>query len=221
MKRILVSPSILSCKFARLEQEIKEVEKAGADLIHVDVMDGHFVPNITIGPLIVQAVKEVSSVPLDVHLMIENPATYVADFAEAGADIITFHAETDNHIFRTIDHIKSLGKKAGVSLNPSTPESVLKYIIDVVDMILIMTVNPGFGGQKYIASMEAKIERTRDMIEKSGRDINLEVDGGIKAANAARVVAAGANVLVMGTEIFHSPDYGKKILEVREAIAAA
>jgi ribulose-phosphate 3-epimerase len=221
MKRILVSPSILSCKFSRLEQEIKEVEKAGADLIHVDVMDGHFVPNITIGPLIVRAVKEVSSVPLDVHLMIENPAMYVADFADAGADIITFHAEADNHIFRTIDHIKSLGKKAGVSLNPSTPESVLKYIVEVVDMILIMTVNPGFGGQKYIAPMETKIEKTREMIEASGRDINLEVDGGIKAANAARVVAAGADVLVMGTEIFHSPDYKKKFLEIREAIAAA
>lgn len=221
MSRILVAPSILSCKFSALEREIKDVEKAGADLIHVDVMDGHFVPNITIGPLIVKAVKEVSSVPLDVHLMIENPSMYVADFAEAGADIITLHVETDNHIFRTIDHIKSLGKKAGVSLNPSTPETVLKYLIDVVDMILIMTVNPGFGGQKYIASMEAKITKTREMMVASGRAIDLEVDGGVKASNAARVVAAGANVLVMGTEIFHSLDYGKKFLEIREAIAAA
>jgi len=221
MSRILVAPSILSCKFSALEREIKDVEKAGADLIHVDVMDGHFVPNITIGPLIVRAVKEVSSVPLDVHLMIENPAMYVSDFVEAGADIITFHVEADNHIFRTIDHIKSLGKRAGVSLNPSTPETALKYIINVVDMVLIMSVNPGFGGQKYIASMEEKITRTREMIKASGREIDLEVDGGVKASNAARVVAAGANVLVMGTEIFHSPDYGKKFVEVREAIAGA
>ena len=143
------------------------MEKAGADLIHVDVMDGHFVPNITIGPLVVEAVKKVASAPLDVHLMIENPAQYAADFIKAGGDIITIHAETDNHMFRTIDVIKSLGKKAGVSLNPSTPETVLKYLMGVIDMVLIMTVNPGFGGQKYIASMEAKITHTRRMIEES------------------------------------------------------
>ncbi|MDR2018719.1 MAG: ribulose-phosphate 3-epimerase [Syntrophobacterales bacterium] len=221
MGRILIAPSILSCKFSTLGQEIREVEKAGADLIHVDVMDGHFVPNITIGPLIVEAAKEVSSVPLDVHLMIENPAMHVDNFAEAGADIITIHAEADNHVFRTIDRIKSLGKKAGISLNPSTPESTLEYVIHIVDMVLIMTVNPGFGGQAYIASMEAKIEETRKIIEASGRDIDIEVDGGIKAANAARVVAAGANILVMGVEIFHSGDYRKKFLEIRNSIAAA
>ncbi len=218
MKKILIAPSILSCKFSKLGQEIREVEKAGADLIHVDVMDGHFVPNITIGPLVVRAVKEVSSIPLDVHLMIANPGKYVADFIEAGADIITLHVETDDHIFRTIDEIKSFGKKAGVSINPSTPEDTLKYIIDVVDMILVMTVNPGFGGQKYIHSMEPKIRRTRQMIEESGREIDLEADGGIKAQNVKQVVDAGANVLVMGTEIFHSEDYAAKIQEIRKVI---
>ncbi len=218
MKKILIAPSILSCKFSKLGQEIKDVEKAGADLIHIDVMDGHFVPNITIGPLIVEAVKSVSTVPLDVHLMIENPGKYVDSFIQAGADIITLHAETDNHLLRTIDEIKSFGKKAGVSLNPSTPETALKYIINVVDMVLIMTVNPGFGGQKYIHAMEAKIEKTREMIEDSGRHVDLEVDGGIKAQNAKRVVEAGGNILVMGTEIFHSGDYKKKILEIRRVL---
>ncbi|MBA4418213.1 MAG: ribulose-phosphate 3-epimerase [Syntrophus sp. (in: bacteria)] len=218
MKKTLIAPSILSCKFSKLGQEIKDVEKAGADLIHIDVMDGHFVPNITIGPLIVEAVKGVSSIPLDVHLMIEHPERYVNDFIKAGADIITLHIETDSHIFRTIDEIKSFGKKAGVSLNPSTPESTLKYIINVVDMVLIMTVNPGFGGQKYISSMEQKIEKTREMIEETGRVIDLEVDGGVKAQNAKRVVDAGANIIVMGTEVFHAEDYGKKIREIRKLI---
>jgi ribulose-phosphate 3-epimerase len=218
MTNIRISPSILSCDFSRLGQEIRDVEKAGADLIHVDVMDGHFVPNITIGPIVVKAVKAASSVPLDVHLMIENPEKYVGDFIEAGADILTLHVEADRHIFRTIDEIKSSGRKAGVSLNPGTPEDVLKYIIDVVDMVLIMTVNPGFGGQKYIHSMEQKIERTRKMIDETGRDVDLEVDGGIKALNAKRVVDAGADILVMGTEIFHSGDYEKKMAEVRKAI---
>ena len=218
MTKTLIAPSILSCKFTKLGQEIRDVEKAGADLIHIDVMDGHFVPNITIGPLIVRAVKEVSRIPLDVHLMIENPAQYVTEFIEAGADIVTVHVETDPHIFRTIDLIKSFGKKAGVSLNPSTPEGAVRYLIEVVDMVLIMTVNPGFGGQKYIRSVEQKIEKTREMIEETGRAIDLEVDGGIKVQNAARVVSLGANVLVMGTEIFHSGDYRKKIEDVRKAI---
>lgn len=218
MTKILIAPSILSCKFSKLGKEIKDVEKAGADLIHVDVMDGHFVPNITIGPLIVEAVKEASSVPLDVHLMIENPSKYVGDFIKAGADIITIHTEADTHIFRTIDEVKSAGKKAGVALNPSTPETVLKYTINVVDMVVIMTVNPGFGGQKYIHSMEKKIGKTREMIEETGRKINLEVDGGVKAQNAKRVVDAGADILVMGTEIFHSNDYKKKMAEIRQAI---
>jgi ribulose-phosphate 3-epimerase len=215
---IQIAPSILACNFLRLEQEITAVEKAGADLIHVDVMDGHFVPNLTIGPLIVEAVKRISTSPLDVHLMIDNPDRFVTAFARAGADIVTVHAEADMHLLRTMDLIKSQGKRAGVSLNPSTPLSMIEYALDQMDLLLIMTVNPGFGGQRYIASMETKIARARDMIKSSGREIDLEVDGGVKASNARRVVEAGANILVMGTEIFHSKDYGKKIREIRAGL---
>jgi ribulose-phosphate 3-epimerase len=221
MKRVQIAPSILSCDFVRLGDEIRAVEAAGADLVHVDVMDGHFVPNITIGPLVVKAIKRMNTKPLDVHLMIANPSAFVADFAEAGADIITFHAETDNHMLRTIDFIKSHGKKAGVSLNPATPIDFLEYLLDEVDMILIMTVNPGFGGQKYIPAMGEKIRAVRSMIERSGRDIALEVDGGIKASNARMVVDAGANVLVMGTEIFGSANYRDKFAEIWRNLADA
>jgi ribulose-phosphate 3-epimerase len=181
-------------------------------------MDGHFVPNITIGPLIVRAVKKSATIPLDVHLMIEHPERYVADFIEGGADIVTIHAEADKHMLRTIDVIKSLGKKAGISLNPSTPEEEIKYVFDVIDMVLIMTVNPGFGGQKYMESMERKIRKIREMIDNSGRSIDLEVDGGLKAQNAYRAVEAGADILVMGTEIFQSGNYAEKMAQVRKAI---
>ena len=218
MNDILIAPSILSCDFLRLGQEVQDVEDAGADLIHVDVMDGHFVPNITIGPLFVEALRRINRKPLDVHLMIANPGQFVPEFARAGADIITFHAETDNHIYRTLDTIKESGARAGISFNPATPLAVLPHIIHIVDLICIMTVNPGFGGQKYISAMAPKITEARGMIEKSGRYIDLEVDGGIKASNAAEVVKAGANMLVMGTEIFHSGDYRKKIEEVRGTI---
>ena len=218
MKNIRIAPSILSCDFLRLGSEIEDVEKAGADLIHIDVMDGHFVPNITIGPLFVSAIKKIATRPLDVHLMIDNPAAFVDDFAAGGADIITIHAEADHHLLRTLDYIKSKGKKAGLSLNPSTPLSALDHAIHLVDLILIMTVNPGFGGQAYIPFMDEKIRETRKRIDKSGRDIALEVDGGVKAANAAEVTKAGADVLVMGTEIFHCKDYGAKIAEIRSKI---
>jgi len=218
MNKIQIAPSILSCNFLELGKEIEDVEKAGADLIHIDVMDGHFVPNITIGPLIVEAIKKIASKPLDVHLMIKNPSKFVQDFIAKGADIITVHAEADKHLFRTLDVIKSSGKKAGVSLNPSTPLAFLDHVIHIVDLIVIMTVNPGFGGQAYIPSMEEKIRNTRKMIQKSGRKIDLEVDGGLKADNAKKVVQAGGNILVMGTEIFHSKDYKKKIQEVRKKI---
>jgi ribulose-phosphate 3-epimerase len=218
MNKIQIAPSILSCNFLELGKEIKDVENAGADLIHIDVMDGHFVPNITIGPLIVEAIKKIASKPLDVHLMIDNPGAFVNDFAVKGADIVTIHAEADNHLMRTLDLIKSAGKKAGISLNPSTPLNILDHVIHIVDLILIMTVNPGFGGQAYIPSMEEKIRNTRKMIEKEGRKIDLEVDGGIKADNAKKVVQAGANVIVMGTEVFHSKDYKKKIQEVCKKI---
>lgn len=220
MNKIQIAPSILSCNFLELGKEIEDVEKAGADLIHIDVMDGHFVPNITIGPLIVEAIKGIALKPLDVHLMIKNPSKFVQDFIAKGADILTIHAEADKHLFRTLEVIKSSGKKAGVSLNPSTPLAFLDHVIHIVDLIVIMTVNPGFGGQAYIPSMEEKIRNTRKMIEKTGRKIDLEVDGGLKADNARKVVRAGANVLVMGTEIFHSKDYKKKIQEVRKKIGS-
>jgi ribulose-phosphate 3-epimerase len=220
MNKIRIAPSILSCDFLELGKEIKDVEKAGADLIHIDVMDGHFVPNITIGPLFVEAIKKIATKPLDVHLMIDNPGAFVSDFAVKGADIITIHAEADNHLFRTLELIKSSGKKAGVSLNPSTPLAVLDHVIHIVDLILIMTVNPGFGGQAYIPSMEEKIRNTRKMIDKTGREIDLEVDGGIKADNVKQVVEAGGDMIVMGTEIFHSKDYIKKIQEVRKKIGS-
>jgi ribulose-phosphate 3-epimerase len=220
MNKIRIAPSILSCNFLELGKEIKDVEKAGADLIHIDVMDGHFVPNITIGPLFVEAIKKIATKPLDVHLMIDNPGAFFNDFAVKGADIITIHAEADNHLFRTLEVIKSSGKKAGVSLNPSTPLAFLDHVIHIVDLILIMTVNPGFGGQAYIPSMEEKIRNTKKMIDKTGRKIDLEVDGGIKADNVKQVVEAGGDMIVMGTEIFKSKDYRKKIQEVRKQIGS-
>jgi ribulose-phosphate 3-epimerase len=210
-----IAPSILSSDFSNLGAEIRAVEAAGVDLIHVDVMDGHFVPNITIGPLIVEAVRPVTSLPLDVHLMIENPEYFVPVFSQVGADIITVHVETGYHLFRTIDLIKQHGKKAGISLNPATPLDTVKHLIRVIDLLLIMTVNPGFGGQAFITSMDEKIREAKKMIDASGREIDLEVDGGIKAGNARTVVEAGANILVMGSEIFESPDYAEKIREIR------
>lgn len=213
-----IAPSILSADFSSLAAEIRSVETAGADWIHVDVMDGHFVPNITIGPLIVGAVRPVTSLPLDVHLMIENPEFFVPVFSEAGADVITVHVETGYHLFRTVDLIKQHGKKAGIALNPATPLTAVKHLMQVIDLLLVMTVNPGFGGQAFITSMNEKIREARKMIDSSGRAIDLEVDGGIKAGNARAVTEAGAEILVMGSEIFGSPDYVDKIREIRAAI---
>jgi len=216
---ILIAPSILSADFRKLESEIRAADEAGADLFHVDVMDGHFVPNITIGPMIVEAVRKATTLQLDVHLMIDNPAAFVESFAHAGADIITIHAEADNHLFRTVDAIRSLGKKAGVALNPSTPLTAVEYLIGEIDLLLIMTVNPGFGGQSYITAMNNKIRAARSMITDSGRSVLLAVDGGIKARNARLVADHGADLLVMGTEIFHSGNYREKMREVRQVLS--
>lgn len=199
---IRIAPSILSADFARLGEEVAAISKAGADFVHVDVMDGHFVPNITIGPEVVRAVKRHTQLPLDVHLMISDPAKYIPLFAEAGADIITVHAEATPHLDRAIAQIKATGKKAGATICPSTHESALEYVMGEVDLILLMTVNPGFGGQSFIRSQLKKIENVRTMIKASGRDIMLEVDGGINKATAKEAIAAGADVLVAGSAVF-------------------
>jgi ribulose-phosphate 3-epimerase len=213
MKKI--APSILSADFSRLGDEIRAVEAAGADYIHIDVMDGHFVPNITIGPLIVQAASRVTSLPLDVHLMIENPDRYIPDFAAAGADIIVVHAEAVHHLHRTVQLIKSLGKKAGVALNPATPLNVLDYVIADLDLVLLMTVNPGFGGQSFIEACLPKIQALRAMLDRRGGEAELEVDGGVKASNIARIAHAGADVFVAGSAVFGSPDYAATIAEMK------
>lgn len=199
---VRIAPSILSADFARLGEEVRAISAAGADWIHVDVMDGHFVPNITIGPAVVKALRPHSPLPFDVHLMISPVDLYLEAFAEAGADILTVHPEAGPHLHRTIQRIKALGKKAGVSLNPASPVELVEEVLGDIDLILVMSVNPGFGGQSFITSQLKKIERLRRMIDDSGRSIDLEVDGGVDANNAAAVVAAGANVLVAGTASF-------------------
>ena len=212
---IKIAPSILSADFARLGEEVQAVTRAGADYIHVDVMDGHFVPNLTIGPLVVEAVRKVTDLPLDVHLMIEAPDRYIADFASAGADLITVHQEAVPHLHRTVQLIKSLGKRAGVSINPATPASTLDVILDELDLVLVMTVNPGFGGQGFIASGLAKIAALRREIDRRGLTVELEVDGGVKIANIGRIAAAGADVFVAGSAVFGSADYAATIGELR------
>ncbi len=216
-----ISPSILSADFTKLGEEIMAVEKAGADYIHIDVMDGHFVPNITIGPFIVKAVKKIAKLPLDVHLMINNPDNYLDEFIKAGSDILTVHAEAAPHLNRTINHIKKSGIKAGVSLNPSTPLSALDYILEYVDMVLIMSVNPGFGGQTFIENTIQKIEAVHNLITKNNYDIELNVDGGINVNNIEKIAKAGANVFVSGSGIYGTTDYKQTISLMKDLISKA
>ena len=218
-KNIKIAPSILSADFTRLGQDVRMVEDAGADLIHIDVMDGHFVPNITIGPLVCASLKPIARVPLDVHLMIENPDLYAPEFIKAGASIVTIHVEATKHLHRSVHLTKSLGAKVGVALNPATPLTALDFILPDLDMVLLMTVNPGFAAQAFIPAVLDKIVSLREHCKKEGLDIDIEVDGGINAETAKLVVDAGANVLVAGNAIFKAKDPMAALGEIRKAVS--
>lgn len=213
---IKLAPSILSADFARLLEDVKKVEKAGCEYLHIDVMDGHFVPNITLGPAIVKSLRKDVNMVFDAHLMIENPDNYIKEFADAGCDIIVVHQEACTHLHRTIQNIKSHGVKAGVALNPATPIETIKYVLEDVDMVLLMSVNPGFGGQSYIPVVTKKIKELRALIDEMGLDIDIEVDGGVKPSNISEVVNAGANVIVAGSAIFNASDIDEAVKSLRE-----
>jgi ribulose-phosphate 3-epimerase len=213
-----IAPSILSADFMRLGDEIRAAEEAGAELVHVDVMDGHFVPNITIGPMFVEGIRKITKLPIDVHLMISDPDKYAHDFASAGSDYITVHAEATMHLHRSVQCIKEEGVKAGVSLNPATPLCSLDYILSDIELVLIMSVNPGFGGQKFIPSALEKIRKLKDTITERNFSVLIEVDGGVKIENAAKITRAGADILVMGSAFFGSGDYSAFIKKLREEL---
>jgi ribulose-phosphate 3-epimerase len=215
---LVIAPSILSADFSRLGSEIERAEQASADWIHVDVMDGHYVPNLTIGAPVVKSLGKMTKIPLDVHLMISDPDRYLEDFAEAGSTYITVHVEACVHLQRTLSHIRKIGKKAGVALNPATPPETLRYVIEDVDLILIMTVNPGFGGQKFISEVVPKISAVREMFDQAGKpDVHISVDGGINPETAKIVTAAGANVLVAGSSIYGAKDIRQAIADLRNS----
>jgi ribulose-phosphate 3-epimerase len=216
---VRIAPSILSADFGRLAEEVKAAEAAGADLIHVDVMDGRFVPNLTIGPVVVAAVRAATKLPLDVHLMIVEPERYLDDFRKAGADILTVHVEACPHLHRTLQHIRGTGAKASVALNPATPLSSVEWVLEDLSMVLLMSVNPGFGGQSYIPQVTRKIRELHEILRAAGLDVDIEVDGGLKPQNIAEVSAAGANVFVAGSAVFDSPDYAVAIRDLRTGAA--
>jgi ribulose-phosphate 3-epimerase len=212
---VKIAPSILSADFSKLENEIKKVEQAGADLLHIDIMDGHFVPNLTFGPPVVSSIRKVSKLPFDVHLMINNPDAFLSEFVRAGADMITIHAETAPHLHRLLQTIKDYGIRSGIALNPATSISVVEEVLDITDMVLIMSVNPGFGGQKFIPSSISKIARLKKMIEDRKLNIDIEVDGGINQQNAQPVIQAGANILVAGSAVYGAADMADAIKNIR------
>jgi len=216
-RRVLISPSLLSCDFGRLAEEVRAVEAAGADWIHVDVMDGRFVPNITMGPVVVEAIKRVATRPLDVHLMIVEPERYLEAFAKAGADVLGVHVEASPHLHRTLQQIRQLGAKPAVVLNPSTPLGAVEEVLSEVEMVMMMSVNPGFGGQSFIESTVDKVRRLRAMLDARGLEVDIEVDGGINAQTAKQVVEAGATVLVAGSYVFRAKDYAQAIRSLRPA----
>ena len=222
MQSTVIAPSILSANFARLGEEVDNVLKAGADWVHFDVMDNHYVPNLTIGPMVCEALRKHGvTAPIDVHLMVEPVDRIVPDFAKAGATLISFHPEASAHVHRTIQLIKSHGCQAGLVLNPATPVDVLEWVLEDLDMVLLMSVNPGFGGQGFIPSALAKLRRVREMIDASGKPIRLEIDGGVKADNIGQIAAAGADAFVAGSAIFNAPDYADVIGRMKDAVAKA